>query len=87
MSLNLDAGVDFDDHARQRMRMRRISEVQVVSALRDHHTAYPAAPRHGEPSKTMIYVGTVDERELKIYVLTGVSPTYVLTVAWKEEDE
>jgi hypothetical protein len=46
----------------------------------------PAPPLSGASYRSVIYVGQIGNRELKVYVLEGSDPPYVMTVAWKGED-
>ena len=66
------------------MSERDSTRAQVERALRVYHTSYRAAPARRGPSTTMIYVATVDGRELKVYVEDGKVPVLVKTMAWKD---
>ena len=80
--------ITYQDHARRRMGRRKITDVQVETVLNQWHTSYPAEPLPHRPYRSTVYVGTVDGRELKVYVLEGSDPPHVMTAAWKgEEDE
>lgn len=85
--MDLSRGVTYEAHARRRMRRRKISEAQVETVLRSYHTSYPAERLPGRSHQSTVYVGSVDGRELKVYVLEGSSPPHVMTVAGKGEDE
>ena len=67
------------------MRQRRITGGQVEQVLRDHHTSHPAQPLRNSRFRSRIYVGTVDGRDLKVYIREDSDPQYVTTVAWKDE--
>jgi len=54
-----------------KMRDRRISEAQVQSVLASYHTSYPAEPLPDRAERSIVHVGTVDGRDLKVYVLEG----------------
>ena len=75
----------YDPHAELRMRQRRITGEQVERVLRDHHTSHPAEPLRNSRFRSRIYVGTVDGRDLKVYIRDDSDPPYVTTVAWKDE--
>jgi hypothetical protein len=82
-----DTGVTFQRHAQRKMGQRDVSEAQVRTVLRDYHTSYPAEPLPHTSLRVIVYVGTVGDRDLKIYVLEGSSPPHVMTVVWKGDDE
>ena len=83
--MNPDDGVLYDPHAELQMRRRKVSRSQVLEVLRNYHTSHPAEPLRHSPLRSMIYMGTVQGRELKVYIRDGSSPVYVTTVAWKDE--
>ena len=63
------------------MRRRHVSQEAVSFVLINFHTVRPAQPRvRARPAE--IYIGTYDERELKVYVEIGSQPPLVKTVAW-----
>lgn len=64
------------------MRRRVVTREQVEKVLRSYHASYPAVPLPGRSERSIIYVGRVDGRDLKVYVLAGSDPPYVKTVAW-----
>jgi hypothetical protein len=66
------------------MPVRGVTEAQVVRALRTYHTVYPAEPLPHTPLRSVVYVATVDGRELKVYVRLGSEPPFVTTVAWRD---
>jgi hypothetical protein len=69
------------------MLKRGVTDEQIRAALRSYHTSYPAEPLPHTPLRAIVYVGTVDERDLKVDVLQGSSPPHVMTVVWKGDDE
>ena len=70
-------------HARQRMRRRGIPEAAVSAVLEYYHTSFPAGPRRGaEPA--VVYIGTWEGRDLRVYVERDSDPPRVKTVAWEE---
>ena len=70
-----DAGrIVYDAHARRQMPDRRITEQQVEAVLANYHTSYPAEPLPQTAERSMIYIGEVDGRDLKVYVLQGSDP-------------
>jgi hypothetical protein len=79
-------GIDYHPHARTRMRRRGISEAQVEQAPATYDTTYPAQPLPGRKFRSTVYVATVDDRRLRVYVEQGRSPTYVRTVAWEDDE-
>ena len=81
--MNLERGVVYDDHARQQMRDRRITELEVEAVLSNYHTSYPAGSLPHTPERSVIYIGRVDDRDLKVYVLEGSDPPYIKTVVWR----
>ena len=67
------------------MRRRRITKEQVEHVLAYYHTSHPAQPLPHTTERSVVYVGTVDGRELRVYVLKDSNPSYVKTAAWKDE--
>jgi hypothetical protein len=76
----------YDPHARRQMRDRRITERQVEAVLKSYHTSYPADPLPHTLERSTIFIGEVDGRDLKVYVLQGSQPPYVKTVVWKGDE-
>jgi hypothetical protein len=85
--MNLRSGFIVDDHARLQMKIRRITEEQIEVVPRTYHTSYPAEPFPDTAERSMIYVGSVGGRDLKVYILQGSDPPYVKTVVWKGEEQ
>ena len=77
--------VQYDPHAELRMQQRRITKGQVEQVLIAYDTRLPTQPRSHSQFRSIIYVGTVDGRGLKVHVRDGSSPPYVTTAAWKDE--
>lgn len=67
------------------MRLRGVTESDVKLALSDPDVTMPASPQPGAAPST-IYQRRIGARTCKVYVLTGVSPTVVVTVAWQDEN-
>lgn len=85
--MNRDPGIVYDGHARRQMQERRITEAQVESVLAAYHTSYPAEPLPRRPERSIVYVGAVGGRDLKVYVLEESDPPYIKTVVWKGEEQ
>lgn len=73
----------YHPHARDRMMDFGISERQVRIALEAHHTRIPAAALSGRSFRSTIYIGTVDGRDLKVYIEDGSDPPLVRTISWR----
>ena len=84
--MNPAGDIRFDPHALLRMRQRGITERQVRRVLRDPIAVYPARPLPHRAARAVVYVGRIDGRDLRVYVLEGSEPPLVLTVAWRDED-
>lgn len=65
------------------MRWRGITEAQVEQALATYHTSYPAESVPHTRYRSLLYIGTVRGRDLKVYVREGSDPPYVTTVVWR----
>lgn len=73
-------------HTREQMEIRGVTESQIDVALRTYHSSCPAAALPGRAFRSTVYVGTVDGRDLKVYVEDGTHPPLVRTVAWKGDE-
>lgn len=67
------------------MEQRNVTDAQVVAVLRRYHTSYLAERSPGEPGRAMVYVGSVDGRDLKVWVTPDSDPIEVRSVAWQGE--
>jgi Domain of unknown function (DUF4258) len=65
----------YTKHARDQMKMRRISETEVERALAEFHTQY--ADRSGNP----ILIAHIDGRRIKVVYAAGSNPPRVITAA------
>jgi hypothetical protein len=65
------------------MRVRGVTEENVERVLHDYHTSYPAEPLPRQSIGAIVYVGTIDGRDLKVYVEEASDPPLVRTVAWR----
>lgn len=79
-----ESGFHADTHARQQMRRRGVSNVQVAWALLNYHTSYPAERLPYVSYRCTVLVALVDGRLLKVYVEDQTDPPLVRTVAWKD---
>lgn len=77
----------YEEHARQRMRRRNVTEADVETVLGDYRISYPAEQLPGRAYRSVVYIGAVDGREIKVYVLEGSDPPHVMTVAVGGEEE
>ena len=76
--------INYVPHARSRMRRREITESDVELTLSDPDLTRPAPPQPGaDPS--VIFQRRIGDRTCKVYVLAGVEPLVVVTVAWQDE--
>lgn len=64
------------------MRRRNIPQEAVEDVLENYHTARPAPHRPGA-LPTVIYVGEVSGRNLKVYVARDSNPPEVTTTVWE----
>lgn len=80
-------GCTFEPHARTQMQTRGISAEQVRQALASFHTSYPAEPLAHTAVRSVVYIGTVGGRDLKVYVLVGSEPPHVTTAVWRGEEQ
>jgi hypothetical protein len=62
----------YSYHARQRMRMRRISEAEVETVVKSPHTTYP------DGNGNTCLVADVGTRRIKV-VISGADPSFVIT--------
>lgn len=85
--LNLDEPLRFRPHARSRMQQRNVTDAQVVEALRHYHTSYLVERSAGEPGRAMVYIGSVDGRDLKLWITPDSDPVEVRSVAWQGEGD
>ena len=83
--MDLSHGFRIAGHTPSRMRTRNVTEDQIHRVLAEYHTSYPAEPLPHTPYRCTLYVGTVDGRQLKVYVQDDTHPPVVRTVAWKDE--
>jgi hypothetical protein len=79
-------GMTFGAHAREQMEARGITEQQVRAAMMPYHTSYPAESLPHTPLRSTVYIGTVEGRDLKVYVRTGSAPPHVTTAFWKGDE-
>lgn len=84
--MDISAGITYEPHALAQMQARGITRAQVQSALAAYHTSYPAEPLPHSALRSMVYIGAVDGRDLKVYVRTGSNPPHVTTTVWKGAD-
>ena len=71
----------YTGHAREQMVRRQVPDEAVEFILIHYDTHRPAQPRvHAKPAE--IYIGTYQNRRLRVYVEIGTSPPKVKTVAW-----
>ena len=70
-------------YVRARMDRRGISEEALDFVLENYHTARPAGPRGGS-KPAIIYIGTWQGRNLRVYVERDSNPPFVKTVAWED---
>jgi hypothetical protein len=82
--MDLSRGIRYLGHARDQMRARGITDDQVMRALREYHTTYPAEPLPYQSVHATVYVATIDGRELKVYVEEGSDPPLVRTVVRRD---
>lgn len=76
--------VRYVPHARSRMRLREITESDVQLTLSDPDVTRPAPPQPGA-DQSVIFQRRIGDRTCKVYVLAGVEPPVVVTVAWQDE--
>jgi hypothetical protein len=81
--MDLSKGIRYLGHARDQMRVRGVTEENVERVLHDYHTSYPAEPLPRQSIGAIVYVGTIDGRDLKVYVEEASDPPLVRTVAWR----
>lgn len=70
-----------------RMRQRSITRSQVIAALRNYHTSYPARALANVPVQGVLYIGNVDGRDLLVWVEPESNPVYVRSTAWRNDDD
>lgn len=81
--VNFERGIFFNAHTRYRLRMRRISEEQIRRVLVTFQMSYPAEPLPGASYRSIVYIGFVDGRELKVYVREDSDPPEITSVSWR----
>lgn len=64
------------DHARLRMRQRRITEAEIEHVLANPDIEYP-----GNTPDRRVYIGHPNGRYIKVVFVLGSDPTEVVTVA------
>lgn len=73
--LNPDSPVRFTRHARNRMRLRRVSSDEVHTVLVEHYRAYTDVRGNtvliGRPNGRRIKVVVAVERELRVIITVG----------------
>ena len=69
-------------HAQERMLERGVPDEAVDEVLANYHTSRPAGPREGA-RPAVIYVGTWNNRNLRVYVVRDSNPPLVTSVAWE----
>ena len=69
------------------MAQRGITPTQVMQVLREYHTSYLALPRPGQSFRSIVYIGTVGGRDLKVWVRENSVPPFVTSVAWRGEEQ
>ena len=73
--------IEYSDHARKRMKARRISEPAVEAVVFNPEDRRDAELLPDErPAE--ILIGRYEGRRLKVYVEIDRTPTYVKTVCW-----
>lgn len=65
------------------MQERGISEDSIRWALANYHTQRPAGTRRGA-KPAIIFVGTWNGRNLRVYVERGSQPPRIMTAAWED---
>ena len=69
-------------HARKRQMERDVPREAKAYVLGNYHTSRPA-PYRGRGTRTIIYIGEWEGRNLKVYVEEGSRPPRIKTVAWE----
>ena len=70
-------------YVRARMEQRGVPVEAVDFVLQNYHTARPAGPRRGS-RPAIVYIGTWNGRNLRVYVERDSDPPFVKTVAWED---
>lgn len=65
----------YTRHARRQMALRGITEMEVETALDNHHTTY--TDKLGNP----IFIGHAKNRRIKVVVKLGSEPPHIITGA------
>ena len=73
----------YEEHARERMAEREISEEDVLTTLSDPDITRPAE-RRGQAGASRIYERRLGNGTCKVYIRVGVKPVTVVTVAWRD---
>ena len=72
----------YEEHARDRMRARNVTEGDVQLTVSSPDSVRPATPR--PPNRPcLIYERAIGERVCKVYVRAETDPIVVATVAWR----
>jgi len=77
--------IEFTWHAERQLQRRKVPREAVADVLENYHTSRPT-PRRDGALLTVIYVGDIEGRNLKVYVIRDSSPTKVVTVVWEGDD-
>lgn len=67
-------------------RQRDVPDEAVAHVLEHYHTRRPA-PSRPPAGPTDILIGAYDGRTLKVYIVRGLQPPLVKTVAWADVQE
>jgi hypothetical protein len=71
-------------HAARRMRFCDISALDIWQVLEDYETRRLAHQLPHLDYRSEIFVGMVRGRRLRVYVMQGSDPPYIMTVAWEK---
>ena len=66
------------------MTVRGVTDEAVLTALREYHTTHPAESLPYQSVQARVYIATIGERDLKVYVEEGSDPPLVRTVVWRD---
>lgn len=72
----------YEEHARDRMRERNVTEDDVQQTLRSPDRVRLAIPRPPNP-RCLIYERAIGRRVCKVYVRAGTDPAVIATAMWR----
>ena len=76
--------ITYEQHARDRMSERNVTDADVRQTLDQPDRVRPAVERPPNPPCT-IYEREINGRVCKVYVRTGTTPPVVATALWRSE--